>query len=128
MNGTFKLQIDGKETCLKFTMLQLERMNEINVQRQNSLAWPKVALIYSALETYYRHAKIECPFTIEEIEIWADDLTATEDGNKLLEEINQAFTESVVWKKLMQDVTAVEDAKKKSNGVMSGPSPLVNSD
>ena len=126
-DGLFKLNIDGKETCLKFSMLQMERMNELNAQRPNSISWAKVALIYSGLETYHRHAKIENPFTIEEVELWADELTTTEEGNALLEKINLAFSESVVFKKLISDLAQLDD-KKKSNGKMLEPSHSGNSD
>lgn len=122
-DGLFKVNIDGKEACLKFSMGQIERMNEINKEHEGSIIYAKSAMIFSALETYYRHAKIECPFTQEDVHLWADNLTTTDEGNKLLAEIEAAFAESVVFKKLIADAVAIND-KKKLNGLMSEVLPL----
>lgn len=125
MDGIFELEINGKKTALKFTMWMIERMDELNRTKPAvSITFAKTALIYAGIQTYCRSNKTENPFTIEEIDIWADDLTASDEGNELLTRIEQAFTNSAVLRKLMNDE---EEAKKKRlNGAMSTPSPLVS--
>lgn len=114
MNGEINVNINGKEETLKFSMWQIERMNVLNNEHADSITFPKTALIYSALENSYRHRKIKCPYSLEEIELWADDLTTSEEGEKKLMEINQALIESHSFKSLIKQAKDVEDAKKKN--------------
>lgn len=109
-----EVTINGKQESLKFSMWQIERMNELNKQHPDStIAFPKVALIYSALENSYRHKKEKMPYTLDEIELWADELTTTEEGNNTLVEINKALAESQCFKTLIKAASEAEDAKKK---------------
>lgn len=114
MNGEINVNIHGKEEVLKFSMWQIERMNALNNEHKDSVTFPKTALIYSALENSYRHRKIACPYSMEEIELWADDLTTSEEGEKVLVEINTALIESHSFKSLIKQANDIEDAKKKN--------------
>jgi hypothetical protein len=109
-----KVNINGTDETLKFSMWQLEEMNRLNKDHAESISFPKVALIYSALTNNYRHQKKDCPLSIEDVELWADDLTTTDEGNKILADINNAFVESTAYKTLVKASVEIEEAKKKS--------------
>lgn len=114
MNGEITVNINGKEETLKFSMWQMEKMNELTGTKPGSISFAKTALIYSALLCSYRRKKEACPYEMDEVDVWADDLTTHEEGTELLKQINNCFIESYAFKTLISEA---ETAKK--NGVLT---------
>ncbi|MEP6513496.1 MAG: hypothetical protein ABJA79_06490 [Parafilimonas sp.] len=124
MSGYIQIEINGKPVGLKFTMWAIEEMNRLKVQYEDSLLWKIVVIFYAGYVNNCRHKKEQPEFSLEDIELIVDDLYSSEEGQKKIVEVSNAFTDSYLIKSMNGDVVDDETKKKKQIGKVSMSLPL----
>lgn len=120
-NGYIQVDFKGQPTGLKFGMLAVEniaseaqRFSDLHGQVSNVKS--AYDMVYWGLANNFYAKNRDIDFTREEVQDWVDDLAATAEGKKVLEDITKTFSESRAVVQLQEPQT-----KKKTK-----KSPLVS--
>lgn len=116
MTGYIQIEINGKPVGLKFTMWAIEEMNRLQNQRSDSVLWKSVVMVYAGYENNCRYKKEEPSISIDEVELFVDELYSTKEGEAKMTEISKALTESYMFKSLTGQLDDEDTKKKKQTG------------
>lgn len=113
------ISINGKAYRYAFTMLQMEKMNELIAQHTAAVE-QGACLPFTAIQMAARQDRRELDIDFEDVLNWYDDalLNDTEE----LKDFNRAYMESTVYKRFIEPNLSEE--QKKSLLTLTSAEPL----
>lgn len=125
-----QLEINSKKVELKISiwMVDEDRYQKMKDEKPDSIIWDLVSLFWTAHKNHirrFRNANMPEVVTLDELEIWVDDMLCTEEGKKYLVDKSSEIAEEI---KKLSVISGATEEKKIQPGVKQDPSLSENWD